>query len=738
MKLLTSTLIAELLPACLPAEWRDEQQVTWDPATHGHPPKDWLEALWLYLARHCPNDLSAYEELPLIPMSAGSPPLPLTRLTTNVPVIVRSLDGLCMADGLDRVLTKIGVTVIDELPVYAKSLPLVCRLYVFAPTYIGVTRALLRLSLHGRRALREKLLRHTDDDDKRKLRETLAKISPREMQPEYKQLLSVLPLFEVASGDGTGERWVSRDEIDVAAPHEMPPVPVSRQLIDVSGAGSGSLATCLGVKRLSTVELLTDVVFPDLEDAYYESEDVEKLMVYVLRHYHFFCEEDAEFPRKLAALPFLPRKDLLLTANRFYDPVHETLQRIFWREDSFPTGVYGEPAMVAVLREIGLRGMSEVESEDLLESAYQVQDLSEDESVDAEKVVQKSDALLAFLQQNVDMLDSDCQGEPLCQCLADIRWVRRMSTKPAWYPNSLGWHVGDGAFDKPSELTVRAHASLVGSVVPVVANDVRGRLCDAFAWTQSPAPAAVARHFANTVAAYNGAEKAKFIQMAISVYTQLSRGAAAEIRSLLREQGLTDWVWHGEGFASPESLVFTEPFMDLRPFVYSLPTEMLAFTDFFQEMDVRSHCHLPTVLRMIKTKYEFGDHSADVKRDLHTCVSILNEIKSSVTEETLTTLQEQLFLPIHQKAENTIRMAALDQCTYCDQEWLRQGRHTRTHVHTHLHTPAETHTRNVKRLLFYPLVERRTPTLVGGRGRTLGRGLGPTVAGVWRHWERRI
>ena len=634
-------------------------------------------------------------------MSTGAPPLSLTRLTTTGPVIVRSLDGLCMAEGLDRVLAKVGVTVIDELPEYVKSLPVVCRLYVFAPTYIGVTRALLRLSLHGRRALREKLLQCTDDDDKRRLRDTLAKISSREMQPDFKQLLSALPLFEL-SGDETNVRWVSRDEIDVAAPCDMPPVAVSLSLIDLSDAGAASLAASLDVRRMTTVELLTSVVFPDLEGAYYDSDDVEKLMIYVLRHYHLFCEKDPGFARTLAALPFLPRKDLLLTANRFYDPVHETLQRIFWHEDSFPTGLYGEGAMIAVLREIGLRGILGVEPEDLLESAYQVQDLSEEQSINAEKLAQKSDALLAYLQQNTSMLDADCQGETLGRSLADVRWVRRMSTKPAWYPNSLSWYDGESAFAEPSALTLRAHASLVGSVMPIVAEVVRGRLCDVFAWTQYPAPEAVVRHFANTVAAYNGAEKAKFIQMAISVYTQLSKCPVSDIRKLLCENNMTNWIWHGEGFASPESIIFTEPFMDLRPFVYSLPTEMLAFSDFFQEMGVSSQCHLPSVLRMIKAKYESGGHSSDVKRDLHTCVSILNEIKSSVTEETLPALQEQLFLPIHQKTGDTIHMEALAECTYCDQEWLRQGRHAQTHVRLHIYTHTRvrlhirTHTRKYR------------------------------------------
>ena len=40
-------------------------------------------------------------------------------------------------------------------------------------------------------------------------------------------------------------------------------------------------------------------------------------------------------------------------------------------------GEYGDPSMVAILREIGLRGLQDVEPEDLWETAHQIQDALE-------------------------------------------------------------------------------------------------------------------------------------------------------------------------------------------------------------------------------------------------------------------------------------------------------------------------------------------------------------------------
>ena len=50
---------------------------------------------------------------------------------------------------------------------------------------------------------------------------------------------------------------------------------------------------------------------------------------------------------------------------------------VFQGEENFPVGEYGDPSMVAILREIGLRGLQDVDPEDLLESALQIQDALE-------------------------------------------------------------------------------------------------------------------------------------------------------------------------------------------------------------------------------------------------------------------------------------------------------------------------------------------------------------------------
>ena len=55
-------------------------------------------------------------------------------------------------------------------------------------------------------------------------------------------------------------------EVDTAAPiKEVLPVHISRPLVDNWCVDSQALCSLLGVKQLTVIELLKDIVFPDIE-----------------------------------------------------------------------------------------------------------------------------------------------------------------------------------------------------------------------------------------------------------------------------------------------------------------------------------------------------------------------------------------------------------------------------------------------------------------------------------------
>ena len=427
-------------------------------------------------------------------------------------------------------------------------------------------------------------------------------------------------------------------------------------------------------------------MFKDIEEAYYDKSDVEKVMLFVLRHYHYFLESDSTFCSTLKSLPFICRHDLLVTPDRFYDPDHELLQRLFYGEENFPSGAYADPAMIAILREIGMRGLALVEPEDILETAYQIQDMSENNHCHVQMVLAKSDALLEYLQKFSSNLSEDDE-KSLYESLKQIRWVRRMEHRPPYYPHSLEWFSSNHMFEKPCDTTSRQYTNIAGSALPVHGYDLEGDLAHAFGWDKPPELDHIVQHLSQAVHQYDGVEKAKFMDIASSVYQALSKCSIDDVVASLNKHNLPLWLWHGEGFCSSDQVILAEPFMDLKPYVFRLPTEMAAFTEFFTLCGVCNACHLPDVLKTIKCKYdEAGPDTyiskSEVKRDLHICVSVLNELKSEVSreidpqvmEQHLAQLQDELVLPLHVEANITLKMAPLRDCTFCDQEWLRQGK----------------------------------------------------------------
>ena len=209
LKILDVNNIGNLLPKCMPASWLNGRSsvVEWNPTEFGHPPAGWLESVWLFLINHASRDLGIVNGLPLIPCRTVERSAPdsrdsvtvveLVQLSTEHTCLARKMDGLTLSDEVEQVVRLVGVTVVDELPDYVKSHPLVMKLYVFSPTYLGVLRALERqCAIEGQDVVVSSIADHASAEQKRALRQLFCKLSMYELTREYMDLLVQLPLFE--------------------------------------------------------------------------------------------------------------------------------------------------------------------------------------------------------------------------------------------------------------------------------------------------------------------------------------------------------------------------------------------------------------------------------------------------------------------------------------------------------------------------------------------------------------
>lgn len=61
---------------------------------------------------------------------------------------------------------------------------------------------------------------------------------------------------------------------------------------------------------------------------------------------------------------------------------------------------------------------------------------------------------------------------------------------------------------------------------------------------------------------------------------------------------LTTWVWHGDGFVSPNRIVIEKTATSLSPYVYNLPPEMFEFVVLLERSGSWSSCNSDVLLGM--------------------------------------------------------------------------------------------------------------------------------------------
>ena len=682
LKQLNADDLSQLLQECLPSSWCNKEAVVWMPKTNNsHPPEDWLNVLWSYLSKYKPDDISQFDGLPLIPASCTTP-TDMIPLLPKSAMIMRNFNGLNLDKTMENVLIKIGVCVIDELHSAIKHHPMVSQLYVMDPSYVGVIKALLNIANSVGYSIFCKTVQETlTADEKRTLRHFFSSMSLSNLQPAHITLVKKLPLLETHYGDKPC--FVSVNEVSLGAPNEMLPVRISKVLVLTNSIDASNFASLFGVRQLGVIELLSTIVFPDVEGAYYEPQEVESLMLYVIHHYYAFIESDPTFLDILKNLAFLPKKGLFVTADRFFDPDYEILSKLFLGEPNFPTDAYYEPSVRAILRKLGLRGVNDVDPEDLLETAYQISCLADKLKVtnhedSRKKIITKSQAMLQYLSSHTNMLSMNCtDGGTLTEELNQVCWVLIAQHKPSFYPKDLAWYKSDTIVARPIDVKAYDLSGVIGSCMPTIDLRVDPLVSDAFEWKHVPSIKYVVQHLKAIVLSYYPAQKAKYMELTVEVYKQLEILVRDCVNEILTS-GLLDfsWVWHGEGFTTLNNVIFMKPFTDLSPFIYSLPTELSQFEKLFKSFGVQQQCSLPSVLCMVCEKYQqtqtFDKYA--VNHDLHLCVSVLNELKCHLEHYDMQNLQNQLLLPIHTPDQrSTIQMAALCRTTYCDQQWLREG-----------------------------------------------------------------
>ena len=664
--------VARLLPSSLPPGWLEGKHILWNPGVGGHPSNDWLGNLWAYLGKNFPSvdELCRLEGLPLLPLDMSEAPITLVRLKQLSDVVVRSLHGDSLDDAIVGALKELGVTVMQGYPRFLGLHPSVSKTFVHPPSVQGVLKALAAFL-----TLKPTAVQTTTDDGKRCFRKFVAKASS--LSPDEKKVLNCIPLFETMFG-----AFVSKSDGLCAAPDEAFPVKTLRDLIDTRENDTKRLASLLDIQVLTHSEVLLEVIFPDVIGQCYSTEEIDRLMGFVMDRYHVYAAEDGRFQNQLKDLPFVSTKNDRVRPKEVFDPRKDFLKRIFVEEDVFPVGKYDHPSALVILECLGMKSEGEITGQNVYESAKAVNTI-----FDFSAAEMKSSAIMSFLTSNPAKLEEIISGTSglgeLGMQLKGIPWVSVIRRKPDDFPESLpfwGKTHTEPYFLKPSDVRCKQAANIIGSVKPLVKAEPCGQLTRFFSWDTDPTVLHVVQHLQNVISCYSTREKPRYIIIAQEVYAFLSRADHNDVLTALENVKNLPWIWNGDGFSSPRFLISQKPPIDLSPYICSLPSEVARFYKLFAKFGLQEKCDdafLVEVLHLIKEKYD--NHPppppAEVRKDLQLSVDILNEIKPKIGDQLSPELQEKVLIPTHVEDDAYVKLALVEKCMYCEDDWLERSNH---------------------------------------------------------------
>ena len=673
LRILCEDDLVPLLPQALPSEWAKGNTVSWYPEdrNHNHPPRGWIKVVWRYLQEYFTDaqDIRTLGKLPLIPLSMSQTPVILTRLCDPSRVVVKRLHDYCLDDTVSGALIKLGLVIMSDYPTFISHHPAVIGRFINPPSAQGVLKAMVVSSSRMEPGKLSEIVRtELSTKEKQLLRLFLANARTTYMGPEEYNLLCSLPVFETLS-----KEFVSKEDGLSAAPTEPLPISPIRELIDITQEDSWTLARLLNVSILEPMELLCQVVFPDIARGCYSGEQIDKLMSYVLDHYANVIRNNVNFKTNVQNLAFVSKEKGRAKACELFDPRSAIIKTLFVYEDVFPTFTYANPSVLVLLEELGMKSECAITGNDLCQSSNMISKFPQRPSTE-----QKSKAILQYLSDNPQKLVELVNGQPLWELLSSIPWVSRLEQKPYRYPPSLPWwetEEENRRFFKPVELKSHQVANLVGTVMPLVNVDTSNQIGKYFGWQKEPDVLQVVRHLKTAVRWYSQEEKPYYIMMLNEIYRFLGRADYGNVSRAFDWTEEFSWIWNGDGFSLPCHLLSTKPPIDLAPYILCLPSDMMTHSRLFKCFGMREESDpavLVQVLNIIKQKRD--DRSVpinplDVKHDLQLSVNILNELADNELSEEL---QADIVIPIHLEDNSCVRLEPLERCMYCEHEWLKK------------------------------------------------------------------
>ncbi|XP_077979802.1 sacsin-like [Glandiceps talaboti] len=675
--------VVHFLPKVLPGEWFEANTciVKWTPDVNGHPSEEWLSEFWKWLEDNFPTDIESFHGLPIIPVSDSHDGMKLLKLDETTPAI----HAFNFKEELRECLEKLGVILLTSHMPFL-SHPQLER-YVHAETPEGIMSVLMKI--HHSKLVE---LGKASKEQLASFRHSVSQLN--NISHTDRDVLCQIPIFEIVPGSGDVKEFIAtslgkNDCRKPVAPLQMTnqfPSGVRLKQVFVNGDDTDSqrLLTLLGARPARLSEVVTSFILPEIKAGFYKSDEVDVIMMWLLKHYNTLCDEDSGLPNSLKDLPFIKISDSTRVApNMVFDPDNTVLNDLFDGENVFPISPYDDSDILMVLRKLGLRKEADVKSYDLLKTATVLSITA----TGGRANVGKARALLDFINAHISLLSDNIEGKPLVQHLNNIEWIPRLCNKPDNYPTIVPWYQDDAHLYRPSDIYPLEYASLVGAVKPIFECKLSGDLSRYLNFAQAPFVEILLHQLSEIVNSWNTANddgrtvydyQTKIEENVHVLYCQLDKQykmsnpeERIHITTQISRLGFS-WIWNGNNFILPKNVAIKTRFtFDVKPHLFELPQRLHHFAEFFQACGVREEfgdSEMVSILEMMKANMGTTKTSDEFHRDIQLCINIL-EWMTRNGEEVTDNIKGKLLVPI-QTESDSLELSYTDECTYCDNDAL--------------------------------------------------------------------
>jgi len=380
--------------------------------------EDWIRLLWTYVEtklltiEQLPNSFAKWPLLPIVSDEGNR----WVCLSANLSLVLPQSEAASVSpeilSQLQRALGKVGIHIVDTTFVTGEKSAqwLLAHKYAHKLTSNGILAALSRYQfLHERQSFDE-IFAPTTPAERQILCDFLCQNTFNAVSDDFQSTLFELPVFAVhgkSRVDGATSRKPDVEFVSLRRGGYLPDAAADPRILDESffyaekDTARRFLRDC-GVDEWSNTKIILDHVFPQLPSL--DAQDrglVDSVIISALEALPFHQRNDARFREIITSHDVIPsRKRVFRSINQLHDPSITELSELVG-ENSLPDHAFSSPAIVEILRSLGLR--TSLSCHAVLESARSIE-LMCDGSVD--QAYAKARSLLAIVNKHFDSMMS--------------------------------------------------------------------------------------------------------------------------------------------------------------------------------------------------------------------------------------------------------------------------------------------------------------------------------------------